>query len=81
MIEGYQRQGWEFVFLGANIDAAAEADRLGIASDHAAQYVADGAGVDLAYQAMAEATVAMRACGCMPEGWNERVNADARKRV
>ncbi|MGN0070722.1 MAG: hypothetical protein ACI361_02645 [Atopobiaceae bacterium] len=80
MIEGYQRQGWEFVFLGANIDAAAEAERLGIAEDHAAQYVSDGAGMDLAYGAMAEVTCAVRATGAVPKGWNARVNADARRR-
>lgn len=80
MIEGYRRQGWEFVFLGANIDAVAEAERLGIAEDHAAQYVSDDEGMDLAYGAMAEVTCAVHATGAVPAGWNARVNADAHRR-
>lgn len=80
MVEGYRRQGWEFVFLGANIDAAAEADQLGIGRDHVAQYVSDSDGMALAYDAVAEATCAARDLGCVPAGWNDRVNADARRR-
>ncbi|MGN0077125.1 MAG: VWA domain-containing protein [Parafannyhessea sp.] len=80
MVEGYRRQGWEFVFLGANIDAAAEAGQLGIGRDHVAQYVSDSDGMALAYDAVAEATCAARDLGCVPTGWNDRVNADARRR-
>lgn len=80
MIEVCRRQSWEFVFLGASIDAVEEAEKLGINEDHAVQYACDGEGVGLAYSAMAEATCVVRDLGRMPTGWNARVNEDARKR-
>jgi hypothetical protein len=45
-----------------------------------AQYVSDSDGMALAYDAVAEATCAARDLGCVPAGWNDRVNADARRR-
>ena len=50
MIEAKQEEGWEFLFLGANIDAAAEAGRMGIRPDRATQYVSDDTGTNLAYE-------------------------------
>ncbi|MDO4891222.1 MAG: vWA domain-containing protein, partial [Coriobacteriaceae bacterium] len=44
LIERKTEDGWEFLFLGANIDAAAEAERIGIASDRAETYVNDSIG-------------------------------------
>ena len=61
MIEGKQEEGWEFLFLGANIDAAKEAANLGIAEDRAETYVADSVGHVLMYESVADATCAMRA--------------------
>jgi uncharacterized protein YegL len=49
MICAKQEEGWEFVFLGANIDAAAEAGRIGIRADRASRYVSDGAGSAILY--------------------------------
>lgn len=60
MIEGKQRAGWEFFFLGANMDAVAEAGSLGIAEDRAVTYLADDMGLDAAYGAVAEATCCVR---------------------
>ena len=39
-----ERYGWEFLFLGANIDAAAEARRFGISDDRAVNYKCDAPG-------------------------------------
>ena len=56
MIHRQQEQyGWEFLFLGANIDAAKEAGRFGIDADHAADYVCDSAGTALNYEAISDA--------------------------
>lgn len=79
MVEAYSRQGWEFVFLGANIDAIAVASRIGICEDRVAQYVCDRDGVGLAYAAMADVTCGARV-GSIPLDWNARVNDDARHR-
>lgn len=50
----YQREewGWEFLFLGANIDAAQVATSVGVASERAVDFVCDGSGVDLGYDAV-----------------------------
>ncbi|MBP3237475.1 MAG: VWA domain-containing protein [Lachnospiraceae bacterium] len=53
MIEDKQKEfGWEFIFLGANIDAVAEAGRFGIKADHAVRYECDSAGTQLNFRAM-----------------------------
>lgn len=77
MIEAKQEAGWEFIFLGANIDAAAEAGRMGIRADHASEYVSDGAGSALAYEAMACAQVSRRATGAVRADWKAAAQADA----
>jgi hypothetical protein len=73
------RYGWEFVFLGANIDAVETAGRYGIAADRAQNYHADGDGVDLNFRVMSEAVACYRECA-IPEGWNEEIEIVYRKR-
>ena len=61
MIEREREEyGWEFVFLGANIDAAAEAERLGIRRERAARYCADSAGTALNFAAVSDMALCMR---------------------
>ncbi|MBP3892495.1 MAG: VWA domain-containing protein [Atopobiaceae bacterium] len=80
MLEAKQEQGWEFLFLGANIDAAAEAGRMGIRPDRASEYVSDGTGTAIAYEAMACAQVDRRMHGQVSPTWNDAPMADARAR-
>lgn len=80
LIEKKQGKGWEFIFMGANIDAAAEAANLGIAEGHAVTYRADSAGSKALYQSIACATSAVRACGVLTEDWADAVVADRRAR-
>ena len=75
-----ERYGWEFLFLGANIDAAQEAARFGIAEDYAATYVADEASTNLIYETVNEAVCSFRACQPMAANWKDRINEDYRKR-
>ena len=56
-----EKYGWEFLFLGANIDAAGEARRLGIDERRAVRYKCDSRGTALNYKAMADFTSAVRA--------------------
>ena len=60
MITAAQERGWEFIFMAANIDAAAEAARIGIQADHAMGYEATPAGAARMYAAVACATVCAR---------------------
>jgi len=76
-----EKYGWEFLFLGANIDAAKEAARFGIHADRAADYHADSQGTEVLYEAMGDALCEM-CCSPEPlqEGWKKSIDADFRKR-
>lgn len=80
MIEAKQEEGWEFIFLGANIDAAKEAGRMGIRAGNATQYVSDGEGSAIAYEAMACAQTSRRRTGKVDASWNAAPMADVAAR-
>ena len=75
-----EKYGWEFLFLGANIDVAREAARFGISEDRAANYHADCEGTAVVYEAMNEAVCSVRACRPMSADWKRRVDEDYKKR-
>ena len=80
-----ERFGWEFLFLGANIDAAKEAGRFGIQEDRTANYVCDAQGTEVNYRALNKAISRVRcaASACCTEalsGWNDEIQADYKKR-
>ena len=82
MLAGKKKEnGWEFIFLGANIDAAKEAARFGIQADRAANYHADHMGTAVLYEAVNEAVCELRASRPMSTGWKKRMDEDFRKRV
>lgn len=74
------KYGWEFTFLGANIDAVETAGRFGISVDRAQNYHADSEGVELNFRVMSEAVATFRECAAMPEGWNDEIQKDYKKR-
>ena len=81
MIHRQQEQyGWEFLFLGANIDAAKEASRFCISADHAADYVCDSAGTALNYEAINDAVHCVRSCAPIDPSWKARIDADHQRR-
>ena len=75
-----EKYGWEFIFLGANIDAAKEAARFGIEADCAADYHADSKGTAVIYEAMSEVVCNVRASRPMNAEWKKNVEADFKKR-
>ena len=75
-----ERHGWEFIFLGANIDAAREAARFGISEDRAANYHADSQGTAVIYEAVSEAVCNVRASRPMRADWKRLVDEDYQKR-
>lgn len=75
-----EKYGWEFIFLGANIDAAKEAARFGISEDRAANYHADSVGTAVIYEAMSEVVCNVRASRPMSKEWKRNVDADYQKR-
>jgi uncharacterized protein YegL len=74
------KYGWEFIFLGANIDAIATAERFGISHDRAANYNPDSAGTLLNYEVIGEAVSCFRASHKISENWKERIEKDFKKR-
>lgn len=81
MIEDRQaRFGWEFLFLGANMDAAAEGARFGIREDRTATYNCDAEGTALNFDVIADAVCSVR-MGCGIAGdWKARIDEDLEKR-
>ena len=76
-----EKYGWEFLFLGANIDAAKEAARFGISADHAANYHADSEGTNVIYETVSEAITQVRCCASpLSADWKQRVDEDYKKR-
>ena len=75
-----EKHGWEFIFLGANIDAAKEAARFGIGAEFAADYHADHKGTAVIYEAVGEAVCAVRASCPISSGWKRKVDEDYRGR-
>ena len=75
-----ERYGWEFLFLGANIDAAKEAARFGIGADRAVNYKCDKAGTALNYEVISEAVCSVRAARSLSADWKRRIDEDVQKR-
>jgi len=75
-----EKYGWEVLFLGANIDAAAEASRFGIDADRAVNYKCDEAGTALNYEVISEAVSSVRSCRPLGTKWKARIDEDVQKR-
>ena len=75
-----EKYGWEFLFLGANIDAAAEAKRFGIDESRAANFHCDEEGTALNYEVIGDAIMTMRCGDVLSEDWKERIDEDFKKR-
>lgn len=71
-----EQYGWEFLFLGANIDAVETARHFGIHEDHAVNYHADCEGTALVYESVCEAVSNVRACAPVQASWKDKLNRD-----
>lgn len=71
---------WEFIFLGANIDAVETASRFGIAEDRAANYHADSQGTVLNYEAVSDVISDVRMERKVKENWKAEIDKDYEKR-
>ena len=74
------KYGWEFIFLGANIDAVQTAGRFGIAPDRAIDYLADSEGTELNFKVMASAVATFREAGTVDEACFEEIRKDVKRR-
>lgn len=78
-----ERYGWEFLFLGANMDAVAEAGKFGIGADRSVTFENDSQGVQMNYRVVSEAICSMR---CAPQSasvgaeWKREIEEDYKRR-
>lgn len=70
------KYGWEFIFLGANIDAVETASSFGIDKSRAVNYHPDAAGTACLYKTVSEAVCNVREKGIMQKDWSEELNKD-----
>ncbi len=75
-----EKYGWEFLFLGANLDAVQTAARYGIGADRAVTYHSDSKGTNLQYQAMTEAISSVRTCRPLTADWKRELEEDFQNR-
>ena len=75
-----EKYGWEFVFLGANIDAVSTASHIGIASDRSANYHSDKKGTRLNYEAINSVVSELRMNHCVGEEWKAEIDEDFKTR-
>ena len=74
------KYGWDFIFLGANIDAVAEARRFGIDEDRAARFNSDAKGTAINYEVVGDAVRELRANRTMERDWKKRIEDDYKDR-
>ncbi len=74
------KYGWEFLFIGANIDAVETAQNFGISKECAVDYIADSEGTDVAYGAVCAAVSMMRTNSALSADWSESISNDYKKR-
>ncbi len=80
MIEQKKELGWEFLFIGANIDAVETAKHFGIDEDRAVDYRADSQGTAVVYDSVSDAVCAMRSCRPLTAGWSKKIKKDYKER-
>lgn len=80
MIEQKQEAGWEFLFVGANIDAVETAGHIGIRKDRAVNYMADKTGTGILYDAVGSAVRKMRSGEALSSDWGASMEEDLKKR-
>jgi len=75
-----EKYGWEFIFLGANIDAVEAAGNIGIAPERAVNYHSDSTGTKKNYEALSCAIEQFRCVDTLNDDWRKDIDEDYRKR-
>lgn len=80
MIKSKQKTNWEFIFLGANIDAVESAAQFGIAPEHAQDFHADAEGIQVNFESVCETVCQIRQKKVFPKEWNKKIKQDFENR-
>ncbi|QIM65740.1 vWA domain-containing protein [Frederiksenia canicola] len=78
--EQQKKQEWEFLFLGANIDAINTAESFGIDKSRAVEYISDSQGTQMNYKAVNSAVQEVRRGKQLDESWKAEIEADVKER-
>ena len=76
----HERYGWEFLFLGADLDAVAAAGRFGIRADRAVRYQKDGVGIETNFRVLDCSIRELRRGRGIRSDWTEEIAEDYRRR-
>ena len=68
-----EKYGWEFMFLGANIDAVKEGKRFGIKESHAVSYHQDSYVTNLNFRCLSESISGLRRGECINSEWKKDI--------
>lgn len=80
LIESKKKEGWEFLFIGANIDAIETANDYGISADRAVNYNADSQGTGVVFEAVSETVAKFRGGQRVAPCWSKKINDDYNNR-
>lgn len=81
MVERQKKKyGWEFLFIGANIDSVETAKHFGIGADRAVNYHADSQGTAVVFDTVSETVCSVRASRPLPADWSDNIDADFQNR-
>ena len=75
-----EKAGWEFLFLGANIDAVGTAASVGIGADRAVDYCSDSTGTQLNFSVLSDAISSVRSSAPLKSDWKKRIEEDFKSR-
>ena len=78
--EKKEKKGWEFLFIGANIDAVETAGRFGIGRDRAVDYRCDSEGTGVVFESVANAVCGVRKCKPLAGNWSAKIKEDYKNR-
>ncbi len=80
MVEAQKEKGWEFIFLGANIDAVETAKAYGIREDRSVNFINDSKGIEKNYDSISCVMSCVRGSAEIPDDWAGEIKADYKKR-
>ena len=80
MVKRQEAEGWEFIFLGANIDAVQVAGGLGIRADNAVEFACDEAGIRENFSTLAHLTSTFVGTGMILPGWQAKISKHLAKK-
>ena len=80
LIHAHEERGWEFIFLGANIDAVETGREIGFRADRSADFVLDSTGSGAAFDGVCKAASAVRAGAALGSDWRDGIDRDFDRR-